>query len=126
MKTEATIKVKPRREKLLRAKGLPGLFELVFYRKPSLGLLAMKIIDYLEGRQRNSDPMRVSEWRAWALENGTTQRQFYDVVNKLAGLGMIRKEEGRYRVVSDFSNALRAMSDLWESRSALYEEKEIK
>ncbi len=122
MRNEATIKLKPRREKLLRAKGLPGLFELVFYRKPSLGLIAMKIVNYLEDRQRNGDPMRVSEWRAWVSENGTTQRQFYDVVNKLAGLGMVRKEEGRYRVVGDFSNSLRAMADLWESRSALYEE----
>ncbi len=122
MKNEATIKLKPRREKFLRARGLPGLFELVFYRKPSLSLLAMKVVNYLEYRQRNGDPMRVSEWRAWVLENGTTQRQFYDVLNKLAGLGMVRKEEGRYRVVGDFSNSLRAMADLWESRSALYEE----
>lgn len=122
MKTEATIKVKPRREKLLRAKGLQGLFELVFYRKPSLGLLAMKVVTYLEDRQRKGDPMKVSEWRVWISDNGTTQRQFYDVVNKLTGLGMLRKEEGNYRVVGDFSTSLRAMADLWESRSALYEE----
>ena len=119
---EATLKVKPRREKLLRAKGLQGLFELVFYRKPSLGLLALRVVTYLEERQRKGDSMRVSEWRAWTKDNGTTQRQFYDVVNKLAGLGMVRKEEGRYRVVGDFSNSLRAMADLWDSRSALYEE----
>lgn len=122
MKTEATIKVKPRREKLLRAKGLPGLFELVFYRKPSLGLLAMKVVNYVEDRQRSGNPMKVSEWKAWIAENDTTQRQFYDVVNKLAGLGMLRKEEGRYLVVGDFSNSLKAMADLWDSRSALYEE----
>lgn len=122
MKTEATIKIKPRREKLLKAKGLPGLFELVFYRKPSLGLVALKMVNYLEDRQRNGDPMRISEWKNWALENGTTQRQFYDVMNKLGGLGMVRKEGGRYRVVGDFSNTLMAMSELWESRSALYEE----
>ncbi len=122
MKTEATIKVKPRREKLLRAKGLPGLFELVFYRKPSLGLLGMKVVNYVEDRQRKGDPMKVSEWKVWISRNDTTQRQFYDVVNKLAGLGMIRKEEGSYRVVGDFSNSLKAMADLWESRSALYDE----
>ena len=122
MKTEATIKIKPRREKLLKAKGLPGLFELVFYRKPSLGLLAMKIVTYLEHRQRGGDPMRISEWRTWISDNDATQRQFYDVVNKLGGLGMIRKEEGSYRVVGDFSNSLKAMADLWESRSALYED----
>jgi hypothetical protein len=122
MKNEATIKVKPRREKLLKAKGLPGLFELVFYRKPSVGLLAMKVVTYIEDRQRKGDPMKVSEWKAWIAQNGTTQRQFYDVINKLAGLGMLRKEEGTYRVVSDFSSSLKAMADLWDSRSALYEE----
>ena len=121
MKSEATVKVKPRREKLLRAKGLPGLFELVFYRKPSLGLLAMKVVNYVEIRQREGDPMKVSEWKSWISKNGATQRQFYDVINKLAGLGMLRREEGSYRVVGDFSNSLKAMAELWESRSALYE-----
>lgn len=83
----------------------------------------MKVVNSLEDRQRRGDPMRVSEWRTWTLANGTTQRQFYDVVNKLGGLGMVRKEEGTYRVVGDFSNSLRAMADLWDSRSALYEER---
>ena len=121
MKTEATIKVKPRREKLLRAKGLAGLFELVFYRKPSLSLLALKLVTYLEGRQLKGDPMGVSEWRSWISENRVTQRQFYDVINKLAGLGMLRREKGTYLIVPDFSTSLRAMADLWDSRSALFE-----
>ncbi len=122
MKTEATIKLKPRREKLLRAKGLSGLFELVFYRKPSLSMLAMRIVTYVEGRQRKGDSMGVSEWRSWITENDITQRQFYDVINKLAGLGMLRREKGVYLIVQDFSNSLRAMADLWDSRSALFEE----
>lgn len=114
--TGTTIKIKPRREEILIGKGLEGIFDLVFYRKPSLGIVAVKFVEYVISRQKSGNPMNFSEWQDWIKENRVSQKQFYNVTNKLTGIGMIRKEEGVYISSSDFSRTLNMMADIWDAR----------
>ncbi len=114
--TGTTIKIKPRREEILIGKGLEGIFDLVFYRKPSLGLIAARFVEYVISRQKGGNPMNFSEWQDWIKENRVSQKQFYNITNKLTGIGMIRKEEGVYLSSSDFSRTLNMMADIWDAR----------
>ncbi len=114
--TGTTIKIKPRREEILIGKGLEGIFDLVFYRKPSLGIVAAKFVEYVISRQKSGNPMNFSEWQDWIKENRVSQKQFYNITNKLTGIGMIRKEEGVYISSSDFSRTLNMMADIWDAR----------
>ncbi len=116
VKTETTIKIKPRRDDLLIGKGLEGIFDLLFYRKPSLGLLALKFVEYVISRQKLGTPMNISEWQQWIKENDVSQKQFYNITNKLTGVGMLRKEEGVYICSNDFSRTLNMMADIWDAR----------
>lgn len=116
VKTETTIKLKPRREDILIGKGLDGIFDLVFYRKPSLGIIATKFVEDVIRRQKEANAISISEWHDWIRENRVTQGQFYSVINKLTGIGMIRRERGQYSVSNDFSRTLNMMADIWDAR----------
>ncbi len=111
---EGIIKLKPGRERYLKGKGIEGLFELIFYRKPSLSNVAKRFVENLVTDQ-NRKGMSVSDWRSWTHEVGITQRQYYDVVSKLRGVGMVRKERGRYILSRDFSRMLAEMADVWDA-----------
>ena len=106
--------MKPGRERQLKGKGLEGLFELIFYRKPSVSSLAKRFVEYLE-LKNSGDGMHVSEWKNWIKQNNVTQKQFYDIVNKLRGVGMIRRERDHYTLSRDFSRMLNEMADIWDA-----------
>lgn len=120
MKTSATIMIKQNRDALL-ARGLSALLEQVFYRKPSLSSKALQLLAYIELRQKADDPMSVSEWSNYTREKELTQAQFYDLVAKLKGVSMIRRERGLYKTAGDFSGLLRLMADIWEARSEAFQ-----
>lgn len=111
---EATIKLKPQRERQLRARGLEALFELIFYRKPSLGRAAKEFVETIETKNEGKG-LPISEWREWSRQHQITQRQFYDMANKLKGVGMIRRERDQWVLSRDFSRVLNEMASIWDA-----------
>ena len=100
----------------LKARGMLALLEWVFWRKPSHSLLASELLGYVKRRQDAGDPMRVSEWSNYIVEHGITQSAYYDLIRKLRGAGMIRRERGTYKLSGDFSSLMRLMAEVWDAK----------
>jgi len=115
VKTETLITVKPRRTDWLRANGIDGLLELIFYKNPDLIRIARAFLEEIKRRQRERTPYPASDWKEYLKEQGITHSNYFSVVGRLCGAGLLRRERGYYYVSRDFSTFLSQMEDVWNA-----------
>ena len=106
-KYETTMKIRARE----RIPDLLTILESLFYRKPELGKKALELVYKLIERKR----IPAEEWKMLQEELKVTHQEYYTIIGKLRGAGMISKEDGEWILSRQFGNRMREMYEIWES-----------
>ncbi len=106
-KYETTMKIQARE----RVPDLLTILENLFYRKPEIARKAMDFIYLVIERKR----VPASEWKKTMENLGMTHQEYYTMIKKLRGSGMISKQEGEWILSRQFGNRLREISEIWGS-----------
>lgn len=107
--------IKPRQEQRLTAHGISALLELVFYRNIALQRFAEEFLQYVKQRRKGNDPFRANEWQDYIKKKDITRSNYFSILARLTGLGLIRREHGEYKDTDDFSRFLRTASEIWQA-----------
>ncbi len=106
-KYSTTIKINARE----RIPDLLTILESLFYRKPELARKALDFIYMLLEKKR----IPSSQWKETMEKLGMTHQEYYTMLGKLRGAGMISKQEGEWIISRQFANRAREMADIWDS-----------
>jgi predicted transcriptional regulator len=101
--------VKAREERWLRANGLRGVLNCLFYKNPSLVDLAEKLLTEIKKRKG----LPASEWKECIKKFKTTISSYESCLQRLKAAGLIRRERGIYYLSGDFSRFLNAAAEIW-------------
>ena len=106
-KHQTTILLRPRRT-LVR--GFGSLLEQLFYRSQRLPFFAERLLTKIseEGGLPEQDYEKISE------ELEISVNQYYAIIRKLRGAGLISKIDGKWQISNNFSTHLRQLADLAE------------
>jgi len=112
MKSSALLVVKPRFD--WGEATMEDVLECAFPRKPQqLSVVAGMILNAVA----KDGEMPVSGWRDFLKEHpGISQASYYSAVRQLVGLGLLGRERGVYYLSDRFSETLRRMAAIWDSR----------
>ncbi|HEV51155.1 MAG TPA: hypothetical protein ENO31_01280 [Thermoprotei archaeon] len=112
MKTSALMTIKPRSD--WGESTMEDVLKCVFPRRPEeLSLVAGMILNEI-ARQGE---MPVSDWKNFLKRHpGISQASYYSAIRQLLGVGLIGKEKGKYYLSDRFSETLRRMAAIWDSR----------
>ncbi len=112
MKTSALMMVKPRSD--WGEATMEDVLKCVFPRRPEeLSLVAGMILNEI-ARQGE---MPVSDWKNFLKRHpGISQASYYSAIRQLLGVGIIGREKGKYYLSDRFSETLRRMATIWDSR----------
>lgn len=72
-----------------------------------------KFLLMIEDRQKQSNPVRVSEWNEILEVLGIGKSSFYLMRNKLLSAGLISNKNKEYRLSNQFSKDLEDMANWW-------------
>jgi hypothetical protein len=72
-----------------------------------------KFLILIEERQKNSNPIKTSEWKEISEKLCIGKASFYSMRNKLLGAGLITNRNGEYRLSGQFSKDLNDMALWW-------------
>jgi len=112
VKSSALIIVKPRSD--WGEATMEDVLKCIFPRKPEelsvvAGMILNEVADHGE--------MPVSEWRTFLKKHpGVSQASYYSALRQLVGVGVLGKERGMYYLSDKFSDTLRRMAAIWDSR----------
>ncbi len=112
MKTSALMVVKPRAD--WGEATMEDVLKCFFPRRPEeLSLVAGMILNEIAIQGE----MPVSEWKDFLKRHpSVSQASYYSAMRQLLGVGILGKERGKYYLSDRFSETLRRMATIWDSR----------
>jgi len=112
VKTSALIVIKPRWD--WGEAAMEDVLKCFFPRKPEeLSVVAGMILNEVA----KQGEMPVSDWKSFLKRHpGVSQATYYSAIRQLLGVGVLGRERGRYYLSDKFSESLRRMAAIWDSR----------